>query len=150
MTVSTPVFVSIWVAGFLAWVSLATQYRSKWRSQLERLASDIRSYNARNGLDQSVRRKTLARDMRNPFRNEQVREFAANNNIVPEEYINELEGALNHPQRLFWAISLHFVILILILSGFTHFMPWGVVPTMVYLPVLYVLLAVSATLYFYL
>lgn len=150
MTVSTPVFVSIWVAAFLAWVSLATQYRTKWRSQLERLASDIRSYNARNGLDQSVRREALARDMRNPIRNEHIREFAENNDIAPDEYVNELEEALNHPKRLFWAISLHFVILILILTGFTYFMPWGVVPTMVYLPALYVLLAVSAALYFHL
>lgn len=150
MTVSTPVFVSIWVAAFLAWVSLATQYRTTWRSQLESLASDIRSYNAKSGLDQSVRQSALASDMRNPFRNEHIREFAENNNITIDEYVNGLEAALNHPQRLFWAISLHLVILILILLGFTYFMAWGVVPSMVYLPFLYILLALSAALHFYL
>lgn len=148
MTVSTPVFFSIWVAAFLAWFPLAYQYRSEWKSQLQEIGGEIRSYNARNGYDQSVSREALARDIRNPFRNEDIREFAENNHCNPEEYEKELEQVLENPQRLFWAVSLHFLTLILILSGFTYFAPWGVIPVIVYLPLLYILLGFSVAFLF--
>ena len=148
--VSTPVFFSIWVAAFLAWFPLAYQYRSKWESHIQELSGKIRSYNTRNGYDQSVGRESLARDIGNPLKNKKIQEFAENNNRRTGAYQKELNQALENPQRLFWAVSLHFFTLILVLSGFTYFAPWGIVPAIVYLPVLYILFALSAALYFFL
>ena len=50
----------------------------------------IRSHNARNGYDQSVGREDLARDLRNPRKNENLRQFARNNDISFREYKSEL------------------------------------------------------------
>jgi len=79
-----------------------------------------------------------------------IQQFADENNTSTEAYETELNQALNGPQRLFWAISLHILTLILILSGVTYFASWGIVPIVLYLPVLIVLLAVSGVLYLYL
>jgi hypothetical protein len=97
-----------------------------------------------------VEREALARDIGNPFKNGKIQEFAENNNRRAEAYHNELNQSLENPERLFWAVSLHFLTLILILSGFTYFASWGIFPAIVYLPVLYILLALSTALYFFL
>jgi len=150
VTISTGTFISIWVAAFLAWFPLTYRYHSKWGSHVQKLGDEIRSYNTRNGYDQSVGRKELARGIAIPFRSMKIQQFADENNTSTEAYETELNQALNGPQRLFWAISLHILTLILILSGVTYFASWGIVPIVLYLPVLIVLLAVSGVLYLYL
>jgi hypothetical protein len=142
-------FLAAWGPAMLAWLGLGYQYQKKQENRIEDLASQIRDYNARNNYDRSVSRDTLARDFYNPFETEKLREFTNNNSISVNKYESEIYEELGNPQQLYWTIKFHIFGILLTFSGITYWLPWGFVPTQVYLFILYLLLGISVLLYFY-
>lgn len=148
MTLSSSAFLQLWGGAFIIWFALSPRYYSKWQSQLNDLGSEIRSFNA-GKYDQSVGRYKLAKDIRVPFRHGHIDEFAENNGVEPSTYKNELLTHLGSPHALFWALCLHFFNLFLILSGFSYFTPWNVIPIGIYVSAVYVVLAANIVLYWH-
>lgn len=147
MSLSSAVYFGVWTPALLAWGTLSYEYYGKWRYQLDELGDNIRSYNARNGYDQSVRREDLARDLRNPRKNENLKQFASNNNMSIEGYESKLHEHVGNPEFQYWAVVLHAVGLIVVFSGISYLTPWGILPAEIYLLVVYGLLVVSIFLY---
>lgn len=150
MTLSPTVYFGAWGTALLAWAALSYEHYSKWQNQLEELGDKIRSHNARNGYDQSVGREDLARDLRNPRKNNNLRRFATNNSISFRRYRTELHENVGNPELHYWSIVLHAIGLAVTFSGITYLAPWGLLPAEIYLLIVYGLLVVSFVLYWYL
>lgn len=150
MTLSSTIYFGAWTPALLAWGALSYEYYGKWRNQLEELGDKIRSHNARNGYDQSVGREDLARDLRNPRKNENLRRFAMNNDILLREYKSELYKHVGNPEVHYWSVVLHAVGLAITFSGISYLTPWGILPPEIYLLIVYGLLVASFALYWYL
>lgn len=148
MTLS-PVYFGVWGTALLAWAALSYEHYGKWQSQLEELGDKIRSYNARNGYDQSVGRDDLAQDLRNPRKNNNLRRFAENNNISLNRYKSGLKERVGNPELHYWSVVLHAIGFTVTFSGITYLAPWGLLPAEIYLLIVYGLLMVSFALYWY-
>ena len=149
MSVPPTVFFGVWGTAILAWLGLVYKYRNKRDDRIEELASQIRPYNARKNYDRSVSRDILAEAFYDPFKTEDLRKFTNNNNVSVSDYKSEIYEELGNPQWLYWVVKFHIVGTLFTLSGITYWLPWGIVPTQIYLVILYSLLAVSLILYFY-
>jgi hypothetical protein len=149
VTLSPSVYFVAWTAALLAWGGLSYEYYGKWQSQLGELGDKIRSYNAQKGYDQSVQRKELARDLRNPLKNQNLRQFTKNNNITISQYRAELHENIGNPEWHYWSVVLHIIGLVTTFGGITYLAPWGILSAEIYLFIVYGLFAVSITLYAY-
>jgi len=150
VTLSPTVYFGVWGTALLAWAALSYEHYGKWQSQLEELGDDIRSYNARNGYNQSVGREDLARHLRNPRKNSNLRRFAENNNISLSQYKSEFKESVGNPELHYWSIVLHAIGLVVTFSGITYLAPWGILPAEIYLLIVYGIFVASFALYWYL
>jgi len=149
VSLSPNVYFGIWGTALLAWAALSYKYYEKWHEQLETVGDEIRSVNARNGYDQSVGRKDLAKDFRHPFKNQNLVEFAKCNNISTDYYVSELRENIGNPKILFWAVCIHSVGFVISISGITYLAPWKIVPADIYLLIVFGFFAISVALYWY-
>lgn len=150
MTLSPTVYFGVWGTALLAWAALSYERYGEWEGQLEELGDDIRSYNARNGYNQSVGREDLARHLRNPRKNSSLRRFAENNNISLSQYRAGLKQSVGDPELHYWSMVLHLIGLAVTFSGITYLAPWGLLSAKTYLLIVYGLFFVSFALYRYL
>lgn len=146
MTLSLTNFLAVWGTLVLAWAALLFQYRTKWDVQLEELSAEIRSYNAPR-YDQSVGKESLAKDYRVPTKRSNLDQYARNNKIEPDEYINELRDNVGRLDYLFWAIAFHVTGLLLIGLGFTVIADWEIIHEVGYLVILFLWISTSWMLY---
>lgn len=148
MTLSSSIFGTLWGTAVLAWLALSYQYKRKRKGKISQLGDEIRSYNARNGYDQSLGREALASDLSIPFiSSHNIRRFAENNGVSVEEYQAELESHTGHPTAISWAIFVQILGVIYTLGGFSYFTEWGFIPPTIYLLLNLVLLGFSFFLY---
>lgn len=150
MTLSPSVYFGVWGTALLAWTALSYEHYGKWQSQLEKLGDKIRSHNARNGYDQSVGREDLARDLRNPRKNSNLRRFAENNNFSLSQYESELKESVGNPEVHYWSVVFHAIGLTITFGGITYLAPWGFLPAEIYLLIVYGFLIASFALYWHL
>jgi len=150
VTLSPTVYFGVWGTALLAWAALSYEHYRKWQNQLEELGDEVRSYNARNGYDQSVGREDLARHLRNPRKNSNLRRFAKDNNISLSQYKSELKKSVGNPELHYWSIVIHAIGLAVTFSGITYLTPWGLLPAEIYLLTVYGLLVLSFALYWFL
>lgn len=150
MTLSPTVYFGVWGTALLAWGALSYEYYGKWQNHLDELGDEIRSHNARNGYDQSVGREDLARDLRNPRKNSNLRRFAENNNIPLNKYESELKESVGNSEVHYWSVVFHAIGLAITFGGITYLAPWGLLPAEIYLLIVYGLLVASFALYWYL
>lgn len=149
MTLSPTVYFGVWGTALLGWAALSYEHYGKWQSRLEELGDGIRSYNARNGYDQSVGRKDLARDLRNPRKNSNLKQFAENNNLSLKQYKSNLKEKVGNPELHYWSVVLHAIGLAVTFGGITFLLRGGLLPAEIYLLIVYGLLLVSLALYWY-
>jgi len=150
VTLSPTVYFGVWGTALLAWAALSYKYYGEWQIQLEELGDKIRSYNARNGYDQSVSRKKLARHLRNPRKNSNLKKFAENNNISISQYRTDLKQTVGNPEVYYWGAVIHAIGLIVTFGGITYLAPWGLLSAETYLLIVYGLFMISFALYWYL
>lgn len=146
MSLSAPAFLGVWGTATLFWLGLLYQYHSKWGEVLEECATNIRSYNARNGYDLSIDREELARDFLYPFHNQDIKDFAENNGISADLYRKELDEAIPKP-HLRWAFLFHILGLIYTFSGISYLTPIGFLSPVQFLYSVVVWFLVSLVLY---
>lgn len=143
MTLSPAVYFGAWGPALLAWCALSYEYYGKWQNQLEEIGDEIRSHNAYNGYDQSIGRENLARDLRNPWKSNNLRQFAENNNISFSQYKAELHGSVGNFEIWYLVVALHALGLLFTFGGITYLAPWGLLPAEIYLIIVYSLFIAS-------
>jgi hypothetical protein len=128
-------------------LGLLWQYYSKWDDTVGSVAQEIRLYNARNDLDQSVDKEDLARDYLIPYCDSNLRELAQNNGKDYHSYQTGLHEGVAQP-KLFWAVLFHILGLLYTFSGVTYLLPGGFISGPWFLASVIVLFLVSLGLFF--
>lgn len=147
MTLSTGAYLTFLGTALLFWLGLLWRYYSKWEDTIESLAQEIRLYNARNGLDQSVDKEDLARDYLLPQQDSNLRELAQKNGKDYRSYQSGLREAIEQP-KLFWAVLFHVFGLLYTFSGVTYLLPGGFISGPSFLGSVVVLFLVSLGFFF--
>lgn len=142
MTISPTVYWAVWTASFLAWGTLTYQYLDHLRIQRDSLAEEIRSFNARNGIDQSVDKEDLALDILVPLIDGNLVRCASNNGIEYTEYRDDLYENIGRP-KVIWGLIFHILGIVFTISGITAMFPGGFISGGLYLIAVYLFFALS-------
>lgn len=142
MTISPTVYWAVWTASFLAWGTLTYQYIDRLRIQRDTLAADIRAFNARNGVDQSVDKEDLALDILVPLRERNLVRCASNNGLEFTEYRDNLYENIGRPKAI-WGFIFHVLGIFYTISGISALLPGGFIPGGLYLITVYLFFTLS-------
>lgn len=147
MTLSTGAFLTFFGTALLFWLGLLWQYYSKWNKIVDSVAHEIRLYNARNDLDQTVDKEGLASDYLLPHRESNLKELAMKNGKDYENYITELRDSVEQP-KIFWGALFHALGLLYTFSGVTYLLPGGFIPGSWFLGSVVALFLISLGIFF--
>lgn len=147
MTLSPTVYFGAWTTALLIWATLSYKYYEKWEKQPAKVGDKIRRVNAQSGYNQSVGREDLVKQLRIPWKRNELERFAENNGVGVSEYITEIHRKVGHPEYLFFVLVFHGMGFVFALSGISYLAPGGVLSAEIYLLLVYGLFVVSFGLY---
>jgi len=149
VTLSKSVYWTLYAAG-IGWASLlAINYRSLWDRKRKEIGDEIRSFNAKNGYNQSVGREKLARALLNPFSTKALEDFSKNNDIEYSSYHAKLRRNIDTIMHLRLVAGIFAAGIILSLFGLSNISSQSLISREFYIILLYLTLGVNTILYAY-